>query len=386
MSPPAWLRRTAFIPLTAAYLLVSACNPPSQDAGGHTAAVPYWQPALAMMSLGLPAPAGSGDLRALTAAAQAGDPTAMNDLGRELLIDAHRQPGAPDWAHLGEAQMWWNRAAALGDSSAMILLGHMYAEGWGVPVGRDLAAQWLKKAADQGRRDARLDLARLYLGEWSYDSDMPQAIAWLEQAADRSQDEGAMIELGLIYDAGLGVRADPGKAAQWYERALDQRAHDENGDASPELAVAANNLGLLYEAGRGVSRNTDRARQLLAQADEQRPLAPGEVRMRAGLWQFQVDLIYADPASGVRYRVERDGRHLAAVDKKGRVLWRRDPFADAKLHPYRISYPRILAVGPAPAAAGPQLAGHQGLEVDYNSTQALLIDLTTGTITSLGQA
>lgn len=45
---------------------------------------------------------------------------------------------------------------------------------------------------------------------------------------------------------------------------------------------------------------------------------------------------YFDPNSGITFYVESDGRHLAAIDKNGKVLWVRNPFVDNNLCSYRL--------------------------------------------------
>jgi hypothetical protein len=50
---------------------------------------------------------------------------------------------------------------------------------------------------------------------------------------------------------------------------------------------------------------------------------------------------YFDPESGITLHVERDGRHLAAVDRYGKLLWNRNPFVDDDLCPYRSAHPFI---------------------------------------------
>jgi hypothetical protein len=55
---------------------------------------------------------------------------------------------------------------------------------------------------------------------------------------------------------------------------------------------------------------------------------------------------YRDPTSGDTFYVESDGRHLAAVDKNGKLLWVRNPFVDSGMCPYRSAHPYIGWMGP----------------------------------------
>jgi len=54
---------------------------------------------------------------------------------------------------------------------------------------------------------------------------------------------------------------------------------------------------------------------------------------------------YRDPGSGTTFYVESDGRHLAAIDREGRLLWVRNPFVDSDLCPYRSAHPFIHWIG-----------------------------------------
>jgi hypothetical protein len=54
---------------------------------------------------------------------------------------------------------------------------------------------------------------------------------------------------------------------------------------------------------------------------------------------------YRDPTSGITFSVEKDGRHLGAVDQDGKVLWVRDPFVDNNMCPYRSAHPYISWIG-----------------------------------------
>jgi hypothetical protein len=65
--------------------------------------------------------------------------------------------------------------------------------------------------------------------------------------------------------------------------------------------------------------------------------------------------VYKDPNSGTLFYVETDGRHLAAVSDKGKLLWTKDPFKDAHLPFYRTEKPQIVFIGPAPRGVHPGL-------------------------------
>jgi hypothetical protein len=64
---------------------------------------------------------------------------------------------------------------------------------------------------------------------------------------------------------------------------------------------------------------------------------------------------YRDAPSGIVFYVESDGRHLAAIDAKGRLLWVRNPFVEANLCPYRSAHPYISHLDSAAAHSPPTI-------------------------------
>ena len=56
----------------------------------------------------------------------------------------------------------YTKLAAKGDAEAQYNLGHMYANGHGVPRSEQKAVEWYRKAANQGDADAQYSLARMY--------------------------------------------------------------------------------------------------------------------------------------------------------------------------------------------------------------------------------
>ncbi|WP_295622974.1 tetratricopeptide repeat protein [uncultured Lamprocystis sp.] len=120
-------------------------------------------------------------IAALTAAAQAGDGTAMSNLGfcYERGQGVDRDPD--------QAVDWYRKGAAVGDGLAMANLGVCYDQGRGVERDPVQAADWFRKGAAVG-------------------------------------DGLAMSNLGACYNRGLGVERDPALAAVWY------RAGAEAGD------------------------------------------------------------------------------------------------------------------------------------------------------------
>jgi hypothetical protein len=102
-------------------------------------------------------------------------------------------------------------------------------------------------------------------------------------------------------------------------------------------------------------------------------------------------LAYEDPQTHVLLYVETDRRHVTAFDASGRILWAADPFADAKLEPYRTENPQIFKIGPPGEwndeyPLGPYMRpGRRYVGIEYNSTQFGLVDEADGKFQFLGQ-
>lgn len=109
--------------------------------------------------------------------------------------------------------------------------------------------------------------------------------------------------------------------------------------------------------------------------------------VEGGPSHHQRALTYRDPASGVIFYVETDGRHVSGISPNGKLLWTRDPFREAGLEPYRVPYPRIYAIGSAeelePEGLFPR--GENRIRVEFDSSQFGDLDVETGKFTFLGQ-
>lgn len=69
--------------------------------------------------------------------------------------------------------------AQRGDPDAQALLGHLYAEGRGVPQNYTQAAIWYRRAADQGHSEAQYELGLLYDKGQGVPLNVIQAEKWL---------------------------------------------------------------------------------------------------------------------------------------------------------------------------------------------------------------
>jgi TPR repeat protein len=77
---------------------------------------------------------------------------------------------------------------------------------------------WLERA-EQGDANAAVNLGHLYERGLGVPADLVQALAWYEFAADLG-DPHAQYQVGLMYELGLGTAPDMGVAHYWYERAV----------------------------------------------------------------------------------------------------------------------------------------------------------------------
>ena len=102
---------------------------------------------------------------------------------------------------------------------------------------------------------------------------------------------------------------------------------------------------------------------------------------------FRGPVGYADDSIKTIFYVETDGRHLSAIGFDGKVFWTRDPFADARLTPYRVDNPKIIWVGkPLPWMLKPHGdPNHHYVAIGFDSTQSGIVDTSTGEFLFLGQ-
>jgi TPR repeat protein len=202
----------------------------------------------------------------LRSAAEGGSASAMLDVG--LLY--HIGLGVPKSDT--EAAAWLRKAADAGQVNAMYSLGYSYESGLGVPKSDADAATWYRKAADAGHPLGMSRLGTMYEEGRGVHQEDGEAVAWYREAA-RGGDVRAMYKLGVFYEK-KGFRSQaleqrhgriaPGPAsgnqdyrtaAMWYEAA-----------AHYHYDAAKINLGYLYQNGLGVRKDLNAARILYAQA------------------------------------------------------------------------------------------------------------------------
>lgn len=151
-----------------------------------------------------------------------------------------------------QAFNWYKKAADGGLVEAMFRLGTCYETGLGVPVDGKLALACFENAAKKNMANASYKLAGIHMAGALVKADLPKAMKYMHtavndghaaaanelgviymqglmgQAVDTDKalemftksaymgDTEAMKNIAVIYKSGLGRKAEPGKALQWY--------------------------------------------------------------------------------------------------------------------------------------------------------------------------
>lgn len=176
------------------------------------------------------------------------------------------------------ARIWYLRAAAGGNREAQYKAGLLYEGGYTVPKDLGEALNWYRRAESQGhqlaaRRVPELEravaaaasaaiaeaqAAEIQQAVSSYERrDYDTAYREFSKLGERGN-AGAQYYLGLMYDQGSGVPADPVRARRWYIMA-----------ASNGYADAQYKVGAMNEFGHLVARNPDAALTWYRQAAAQ---------------------------------------------------------------------------------------------------------------------
>jgi TPR repeat protein len=149
------------------------------------------------------------------------------------------------------------RKALAGDVDAQTKLGVCYLSGkCGFAQDYAEARSWLQKAATMGNPTAQVNLGDVYEMGLGVPVDYALALEWFRKAATRG-DAGGSYSLGSMYASGKGVTRDLAEAHSWYEKAANQ------GDTAAETAV-----GRDYLYGTGVDQNFESALIWLQRATE----------------------------------------------------------------------------------------------------------------------
>ena len=109
----------------------------------------------------------------------------------------------------------WTPLAEQGNAMAQFNLGHMYANGYGVPENDKTAVKWFTKAAEQELAEGQFNLGAMYdFGDGVPENDKT-AVKWYTLAAEQGY-AIAQRYLGAMYDFGDGVPRNDKTAVKWY--------------------------------------------------------------------------------------------------------------------------------------------------------------------------
>jgi TPR repeat protein len=202
----------------------------------------------------------------LTAKAEAGDPESQWVLGSWLEDGLTNRRGAIVVRKNQRAALRWFRlSAASGNSNAQNHLGIYLSAGICTERDEEKALYWFKRAIRQGDSCARNNIADVYRKRGSH----RRALYWYKQAATHG-DGDALVEVGIQYYKGQGVRKNAKHAVTYFRKAIRSRHISQ---AGRELAMAL--LGIAYREGQGVKQSNAKAIEWLslANVDDDLPLA-----------------------------------------------------------------------------------------------------------------
>jgi DNA-directed RNA polymerase subunit RPC12/RpoP len=111
------------------------------------------------------------------------------------------------------------KSAEAGDPKAQFEVGQiLLKESAGNAKKIGIAVRWLKSAASSGNVDAMLVLGRLSKAGMGVLQSFEDALKWIQMAANLGSPEG-MLELGRLYRDGIALERDPVQAYIWMNRA-----------------------------------------------------------------------------------------------------------------------------------------------------------------------
>ena len=157
-----------------------------------------------------------------------------------------------------KAVEWFRKAADAGYVSAQNNLGIMLGDGDGVEKNPDFALYWLKKSYRAGDQNAAQNIAITYRENGKF----KRAIHWFIKLASTG-DEDAILQLGIHYFWGKGLRRDYLKAIDCFQKAIKGKNICE---ASRDNAYFY--LAIAYLEGKGLPKSIPTARKLLKRANK----------------------------------------------------------------------------------------------------------------------
>lgn len=204
-------------------------------------------------------------------------------------------------AEYGNALEAYRLAHGQGSAVASNNLGSMYISGQGVVPNEERATLYIRRAANRGLTYAMVTMgarARVGLG---MPKNQRMSAYWYERAFEAG-DAGAANDLGVMYQNGMGVREDDGRALELFGEALRR---------DPGYSFAAYNIAEAYETGEGVPVDLGWARGYYVLAFE-----AGDADAAAEIGRFHAEGLgtVADPAIAAEwYALGTAGGSLSAT-------------------------------------------------------------------------
>jgi uncharacterized protein len=156
-----------------------------------------------------------------------------------------------------KAASWFRRAAEHGCVPAQNNWGILLGNGHGVRKNVREALLWLRKAFRAGDSCAAQNIAITY----RENGDLKTAFRWFRRAAEAG-DGDALIQLGIHYYWGKGVRRNPREAVRCFRAAT--KAKNISGAGRDDAFFF---LGIAYHEGRGVQASIPNAKKFFKEAN-----------------------------------------------------------------------------------------------------------------------
>ena len=140
----------------------------------------------------------------------------VNTVWRRASKVASAQPDALDLRP--EMLEWYQKGARHGNTECESIVGTLYFHGvGGVEKNFDTALRYFEKAAAKGHAAAQNGVGRCHYEKGRYE----EAFKWHTKSAAQGY-ANAEINLGILYEDGLGVTKDISKAIEWYTKAAEK--------------------------------------------------------------------------------------------------------------------------------------------------------------------
>lgn len=155
---------------------------------------------------------------------------------------------------IDEAVAAYEKAAKLGDGTAMNNIGILHKFGDLGKADEAQAVAWFRKSAKAGDLAGMYNLGVNLWGGLGATADPVEALTWMQRSAEAGY-APAMVLLGQMYETGVGTPKNDRAALVWYQKA-----------AAANEYRAYYSLAVMLDAGRGMPANTEQAADLFVGA------------------------------------------------------------------------------------------------------------------------